>query len=1784
MQTPNRLNNNALVAVLLLLVMTVGAYYRFVGLNWDDFTHLHPDERFLTQVLSGLGGDLNLGTDTAASERFQECLARYPNSNGRGLYLNGGYFDAQCSALNPNNVGFGLYVYGTLPLFIADITSDRFADTLYIANRWNAERSGDPIPPAWEFDTWRGYNGAHIVWRALNGIADLLVVWFMFLIGRRLHGKWVGLLAAALYVAAPLPIQKAHFATVNTMANLFAVVSLYYAVRVQDEGRWSDYFGFGVAFAASLASRINLVPLVILILLASGLRMLPAFDWKLAWGERNRIIGREFGGLVLAGIVTIVGFRIFQPYAFQGPGILSINFSALAAADHTLGIFNERWLDNMGQAQYLVSGAAESPPNWQWINRTGYVFPFTNMVLWGMGVALGLSAWLGWLWSGVQLVRGQQHSARHLLLFAWILIYFAWIGNLWVMSMRYYLPLYPGLILLGAWGLVALWQRSQEHQFNSSPSLIRWLPAALILVVIGFTQLWGLMFTNIYRNQLTRVQATHWVWENVPGDFSMQVEEAPEGTPRINIAIFNRGGTDGELDTQATVLEQGLDYTFDFLAPADGVIRSVQIPHLGHVNDGADSNLRVRILTDQGAGPLAEGVISGSFPRDRHVIGDPYTIELDTPLRVSAGERYNFLANVEAGSSLLISGAIVSHEGAWDDPIPTVVCTLPDGITLADNPPPGLNNARNCNARNAYAGLVNGYGLAMALDDVLQKRDNLKLALDNTDYIVISSNRFYDTLSRNPQRWTMSNVYYEALFNGSLGFDLAHTFQETFEFGPFRVSDQHLPTMASPAWLNEFEAEEAFHVYDHPVVFIFAKNETYTSANTARILDSVELTRPQQVIVGSFNDPNLIGPNPIDSLAADVTPTQLKLRDDARERQYNGGTWAERFISDSVINTQPVLSVIGWWLLITLIGMIAFPMVFTLFPMLADRGFGFTRFIGLFVVSWGAWFATSLNLPLWSMNGLWAVLVALMLVSVYFGWIQRHAFSEYLRENKWILLRIELVTLAAFLFFLGVRISNPDLWHPAFGGEKPMDFAYFNAVLRSTTFPPLDPWHAGGFINYYYFGFVLVGAPVLMLGMLPSIGYNLAIPLLFALTGMGAFSIAFNVVRALENQSSGSMSHRQHWLHVPRGNAWVAGIAALLLSVVLGNLNTPRVFVNGVVNLGDYTPYRDVTDFLYQAYVDEHGIDPPQSDMLMIVERGNDPSWVDQTRFQMANAGRAWTSFGSGLRSMSAGVPLPIPTNRWYWASTRVLAEPPVSSGNAITEMPYFTFLYGDLHAHMISMPMQLFVMLFVLHEIIHAGHMQRRVLPSILAIALGALTVGMIRATNTWDWPTYLLLGILGLGYAWWLKWRVVNRASIVDVLLRIGGFIALSVWLSLPYTRWYAAIYSSASLWQGPKTPLWAYLIIHGLFVFLVISLLLWETNRWLQSVYVHQLRGRLTGLYAGLMALAFVLFLSIGLYILGWWVSLILIPILIWAAILFFRPNQTRPMQFALALIALAVGVTLGVEYIVIDGDIGRQNTVFKFYLQGWLMYSVVGGVIIAWLLEHTADWNIALRGVWTTVLSVLIAISALYPIMATQARAVDRMAPEIGLTIDGMDYMSSTTHYEVTNSAAGEGEVLDLSHDYHLIRWLQENVEGTPIIMEGQSEAEYRWGSRISIYTGLPSIVGWNWHQRQQRTFDPMPLMVQQRVANVNAFYTTTDLRVAADILQHYDVSYVIVSVLERARYPQPGIDKLNQLVDEGVLEVVYEDESGIAVVFQVNRIEAQLLALGLDDPDAVVQAN
>jgi uncharacterized membrane protein len=232
----------------------------------------------------------------------------------------------------------------------------------------------------------------------------------------------------------------------------------------------------------------------------------------------------------------------------------------------------------------------------------------------------------------------------------------------------------------------------------------------------------------------------------------------------------------------------------------------------------------------------------------------------------------------------------------------------------------------------------------------------------------------------------------------------------------------------------------------------------------------------------------------------------------------------------------------------------------------------------------------------------------------------------------------------------------------------------------------------------------------------------------------------------------------------------------------------------------------------------------------------------------------------------------------------------------------------------------------------------------------------------------------------------------------------------------------------------------------------------------------------------------------------------------------------------MVGSASALTLLVEIVVLRGDISRMNTVFKFYIQVWTLFSVASGAALAWLLADLPLWRPRLRQVWSAGLAALAFAAALYPATATGAKVRDRMSFNAPLTLDGAAFMLSAEYQDLAGS-------FPLKDDFAAIRWVQENIAGSPVIVEAQIP-EYRWGSRFAIYTGLPAVLGWNWHQRQQRAA-VVDLDVTQRAQEITQFYLTQSPEEARGFLDRYGVQYIIVGELERMYYAE-----LDQCYDQG----------------------------------------
>ena len=257
--------------------------------------------------------------------------------------------------------------------------------------------------------------------------------------------------------------------------------------------------------------------------------------------------------------------------------------------------------------------------------------------------------------------------------------------------------------------------------------------------------------------------------------------------------------------------------------------------------------------------------------------------------------------------------------------------------------------------------------------------------------------------------------------------------------------------------------------------------------------------------------------------------------------------------------------------------------------------------------------------------------------------------------------------------------------------------------------------------------------------------------------------------------------------------------------------------------------------------------------------------------------------------------------------------------------------------------------------------------------------------------------------------------------------------------------------------------------------------------------------------------------------------------------------------LGLLVTALAIGIAVDIAVVNGDIERMNTVFKAYLQIWIFLSLVSAYAL-WYLGFVKGFFLRIRvakGFWLVGFALLVASSAVYPVLGTRARLADRFDTNT-FTLDGRAFME-------TESYTDDRGTVNFNWDLDAIEWMQENVRGSPVIVEGQTPL-YRWGGRVSVHTGLPTVLGWDWHQRQQRCGMGPCGALDARIRDVHIIYASSDATETLQVLNNYKVKYVYVGELERNYYPPDGLTKFQDMQAQGHLEVAYKNQE--VVVYQV----------------------
>jgi YYY domain-containing protein len=1617
---------------MLCLLIIVGVYFRFAWVNWSQGGDLHPDEYGLTSTLARLSVPDSIG---AYFNTRLSPLSPYPKYD----------IDGRKIADGPDN----RMRWGQWPqiIILGSATGMNSAEE-YLLPVWRTLEAAIPplantAPDPMDFTQ---YSNLRLWGRSLSAYCDALSLLVLFLIARRLfRSRRLALLATAFSALAVMQIQQSHFMTVDNFAVLFSMLTMYCTVRIAQQGGWGWYAGWGCFFAMTLASRINLAPLGGMLLLAVWLAGLDR--WERADLSFVRCYGPVLGRLAVAGVTAFAVIKIAQPMTFRAQNG-NTTFLTLQP--------NPDWVDSMRVAADESNGGG-GPPSEQWTARPAILFPLINMVVWGMGVPLGVAGWVGLALAVWYIYKGKDWQT-HLIQVVFTAGMFLFLGTRWVKSMRYFLAIYPFLCLYAAWGLMELWRRWRERNVWG-----RLLAGCMAAAVVAGTLAWAWGFTNVYRNDNTRIQASHWIYQNVAAPITVRMT-LPEGQPYNEPVAFT---SYRQVDSTVTVL--------NFRPRKSGTVSGVSVGFVKENFGNPQPLLHVTLSsTPDDSGRLAECDIAvpaaAKDPR-----GAPAACAFpDVPLEQTSNfdATYYLLLSVSQSGPLTLQGAAIANE-SWDEALPQRI----DG-------------------RDGFGGLYQGQTMEVRWPDDEHKRQMFLNALSQSDYLILPSQRAIWSASRLPASYPMTMEYYRALFDGRLGFELAAQFQTPFQIGPLAFSDlagtvtvngtPRLPLFND----NLFAAEEAFSVYDHAPVWIFHKRADFSIEKASAILNAVDLAYvPHQ-----------------DAHQATDFPTLLMLTKDRLAQQLAGGTWSDMFSRLMILNQYPGLAAFVWWLWALITGWVALPLVGWAFRGLPDEGYSLAKIAGWVIVAWAAWMLGSFQVP-FTQGTILLCWLGLAVAGGIVGWRQREHWKQSARRLWKTWLAMEMLFAALFLFDLLIRLGNSDLWHPAKGGEKPMDFAYLNAVIKSTSFPPYDPWYAGGYMNYYYYGFVLAAIPIKLLATVPSIAYNIVLPLFFGTIGLSAYGLAWNLAEGMRRKSGAKVQ------------PWLAGLAAALMIIVLGNL--------GEVQL------------LWQGLVASSTLPWPKG---ILFGAGDLPHALDgMVRITLGN-----TTF-------------PFGADAWYWNASRMIPVPSGPGGptevGPITEFPFFTLLYADLHAHMIAIPVMLLALGGVI-ALVQAPHKLRSLREMAPWLVLTALATGALWPTNTWNVPPAYVLAAVGFVLA---GGRMLSETSgagdkrgWIRVAVFAAAFFGLSVLLYAPYYQWSGPSYTSFKIWNGSKTPWDAYLLIHGLFLFLLGTYVLWHVRDALRSIRLADARA---GLGDGTWAIAGLMLVGGGtllMAMLGYQVIALTLPLFLLAVALGLRRRLEDEHRVVLGL--LAAGLALGwlVEAFVLVGDVDRMNTVFKFYIQTWCWFAVAAGAALAWLASQWEEWRPALRQTWLAILGALVAACFFYTLQASLTKINDRITGLAPRTLDGMTYMS----YAQYGDQYGEYR---LDADARAIQWMQENVPGSPVIVEANLFDLYRWGNRFSIYTGLPDVVGWNWHQRQQRGV-VADQAIWDRGNGINAFYKTEDPASAESFLRKYQVGYVIAGRLERVYYPR-GLEKFDALVLQNKLQKAYVD--GDTIIYRVT---------------------
>jgi len=770
--------------------------------------------------------------------------------------------------------------------------------------------------------------------------------------------------------------------------------------------------------------------------------------------------------------------------------------------------------------------------------------------------------------------------------------------------------------------------------------------------------------------------------------------------------------------------------------------------------------------------------------------------------------------------------------------------------------------------------------------------------------------------------------------------------------------------------------------------------------------------------------------------------------------------------------------IVIWWLVFLVLGVVAYPVAGLIFGRFHDGGFIFSKAIGLAGTGILMWFLSSLHLLKFTRaNAILSVIILFALHLILFfvvqkqknaqnGWLAQSCGYQITQEKLVAALKSEVVFFIFFIFWCYLRGFKPE----AYGTEKFMDYGFMAVMDRSTYMPPEDLWFAGESINYYYVGQYLATFITKLSGVGVEYGYNLMLMTLAACAFVMPYSIIYNVVCAF-------LKDRNFLVRTGRHMESESGKKpGLLLRVLPALTGTVAGLATSFAGNMHYPLFRFIIPKLQKL----------------------------------------------------AGVAEDEIEKFWFPNSTRYIGYNPETADKTIHEFPTYSFVLGDLHAHVINIMFVLTVLAMLFAwlqyrkehmDMLRAGKMVSKA--SILNEALHPMIlmlgffIGMFHMTNFWDFPIYFVVAgaiiLFSNAVIYQFSFDTVKLTALQAVVVLVIAKV-----VALPFTLNFDQISTTIRL-NYYRTPVHQLMVLWGLPVILVIIFI---CDRY--SVFTRL--GVLTG----------VSYDENGNKISEERREENDVEFIPKKNRLFqFIENLTISDLFIITIGLCAIGLVLIPELVYVkdiyEGDYKRSNTMFKLTFQAYIMFALCIAFILMRLLAfaRTYAWRVA--GVVTGICFLT-------------------TLGYFGNSVNGwFGDVKDTSRYQGLDATAFMQK--ESAADAAAVAWIKENIDGTPVLLEAWGPS-YSFYERISAMTGLPTIMGWQTHEWLWRSeaSGGFPAVVDMRRKDVIEIYYSADEARVRELIEKYDIEYIYVGASERR--------SLNDDTIRGVYDTLMNGEASL----------------------------